>query len=265
MALYALRFPACLLCPPPHSLPSELHSVCSCGLSCNNFLSASIRELGVDVSDARLVFTDISYISEPFALRGSKGCLLAPIEQMLQRAPKKKSVSLPQISRSTCLVALAQSKLAAMEPNEKRRAIKTAAIRTVRQTICAAHIARFRTPTKSGTENYAANLRNTFGSSSAIRISVFAAAEGSRRPCSQSCNVRTDTPSSAANCSCVSPDFSRARRIGYDAVVNLRPIRPDLIARMPSRISWPTSRELTRFADLATFDLRILDALFDSP
>ncbi len=46
---------------------------------------------------------------------------------------------------------------------------------------------------------HAAIFFNTRGCSAAILMSVFAAALGSRRPCSQSWRVRTDTPSSAAN------------------------------------------------------------------
>ena|SRR5688500_2836823 len=47
---------------------------------------------------------------------------------------------------------------------------------------------------------HAAIFRNMRGLSSATLIRVFAAALGSRRPCSHSWSVRTETPSSAANC-----------------------------------------------------------------
>ena len=57
---------------------------------------------------------------------------------------------------------------------------------------------------------YAASERRTSGRFTVKAMSVFAAPEGVRRPCSQSCNVRTDTPSRAANCDWDGPDFSRA-------------------------------------------------------
>ena len=51
--------------------------------------------------------------------------------------------------------------------------------------------------------------RSARGFLAAINNSVRAAPEGARRPCSHSCSVRTDTPSSSANRGCDSPVPSR--------------------------------------------------------
>ena len=50
--------------------------------------------------------------------------------------------------------------------------------------------------------NYVKTSLSTSGRSSAIRINDFVAPGGSRRCCSQSCGVRTDTPGSFANFDC---------------------------------------------------------------
>src|ERR1700688_4948692 len=66
---------------------------------------------------------------------------------------------------------------------------------------------------------------------------VRAAPDGARRPCSQSCNVRTDTPSNDANRDWESPVFSRI--IATSGTLITRPYSPRLISRSPSRISRP--------------------------
>jgi hypothetical protein len=74
-----------------------------------------------------------------------------------------------------------------------------------------------------------------FGLRSAINSSVRAAPDGARRPCSQSCNVRFETPSSAAKRSCESPVFSRM--LATLGRFTTRPWRPLLISRSPCKIS----------------------------
>src|SRR5207245_1052824 len=74
----------------------------------------------------------------------------------------------------------------------------------------------------------------------AIASRVRAAPEGARRPCSQSCSVRTDTPSSWANRAWDSPVFLLARATSGTLIT--RPTSPRLISRRPWRISAPTSR-----------------------
>src|SRR6266404_127105 len=69
---------------------------------------------------------------------------------------------------------------------------------------------------------------------------VRAARDGARRPCSQSCNVRTDTPSNCAKRVCDRPVFSRV--LPTSGTLITRPIWPRLISRRPRRISAPTSR-----------------------
>ena len=73
-----------------------------------------------------------------------------------------------------------------------------------------------------------------------MRMSVRAAPEGARRPCSQSCSVRTDTPSSRAKSDCDNPVRSRTPATAGNFVT--RPCCPRLISRMPSRISRPILR-----------------------
>jgi hypothetical protein len=52
--------------------------------------------------------------------------------------------------------------------------------------------------------------RSTSGWSTETRSSVLAAPVGARRPCSQSCSVRGETPSRAANSCCESAQWARA-------------------------------------------------------
>jgi len=52
--------------------------------------------------------------------------------------------------------------------------------------------------------------RKTSGCDTATSSSVLAAPVGSRRPCSQSCNVLADTPSRLANSRCDRPTLARA-------------------------------------------------------
>ena len=77
---------------------------------------------------------------------------------------------------------------------------------------------RFRCETGCKRPGQAAISRRTSGWSSARRISVFAAPLGARRPCSHCSRVRLETPSRAANCACVNPDFKRARTTGETGV-----------------------------------------------
>src|SRR6202142_1465718 len=72
----------------------------------------------------------------------------------------------------------------------------------------------------------------------ATSSNVRAAPDGARRPCSQSCNVRTDTPSNDANRDWESPVFPRI--IATSGTLITRPYSPRLISRSPSRISRPT-------------------------
>ena len=66
-----------------------------------------------------------------------------------------------------------------------------------------------------GEERYLpATARTALGFVLAIANSVRAAPLGCLRPCSQPCSVRTDTPSSAANCDCDRPVFLRASITG---------------------------------------------------
>ena len=57
---------------------------------------------------------------------------------------------------------------------------------------------------------HACSSRKTSGCATATRRRVLAAPVGSRRPCSQSCNVRAETPNRAANSCCESPTLARA-------------------------------------------------------
>src|ERR1035441_4390024 len=62
-----------------------------------------------------------------------------------------------------------------------------------------------------------ATARTAFGFVLAMASSVRAAPLGCLRPCSHPCSVRTDTPSSAANCDCDKPVFLRASMTGEKA------------------------------------------------
>jgi hypothetical protein len=95
---------------------------------------------------------------------------------------------------------------------------------------------------------------NALGFLAAIVSNVRAAPDGLRRPCSHSCNVRTDTPRSAANSAWDRPTRMRISEIaGRDLT---RPTFLRLSSRNPSRISRPISRLR---AGLAT------DLMFDFP
>jgi len=59
-----------------------------------------------------------------------------------------------------------------------------------------------------------------------MRSSVLAAPEGSRLPCSQSCNVRTDTPNNVANSNCDTPTFALALAAGVKATTVVRAALP---------------------------------------
>src|SRR3954466_13547755 len=72
--------------------------------------------------------------------------------------------------------------------------------------------------------------------------------DGTRRPCSHSRRVRTETPSRRANSDCDKPTRARVSDTGGNVMT--RPTSPRLIWRMPSKISAPISR----FRFLAIFD-----------
>ena len=82
-----------------------------------------------------------------------------------------------------------------------------------------------------------ATSSNAFGLRSAIKSSVRAAPDGARRPCSQSCSVRIDTPSNVAKRSCESPVFSRT--LATLGRFTTRPWQPLLISRSPASTSRP--------------------------
>ena len=84
--------------------------------------------------------------------------------------------------------------------------------------------------------NYATSRRAP-GFRFATINNVRAAPDGARRPCSQSCSVRTETPSSAANLDWESPVFSRM--LATSGRRTMRPASPRLNSRSPSRISRP--------------------------
>src|SRR5258706_638803 len=84
-----------------------------------------------------------------------------------------------------------------------------------------------------------------------MRSNVRAAPDGARRPCSHSCSVRTETPSSCANCDWDKPVLSRTTATG--GIVMIRPCSPLLISRIPSKISNP----MLRFALAINFVLNL--------
>src|SRR6266496_3088388 len=108
--------------------------------------------------------------------------------------------------------------------------------------------------------NHATSNR-TCGFFAAIDSSVRAAPDGARRPCSQSCNVRTETPSSIANCACERP--VRSRIAATEGRFTTPPISPRLSSRKPSRTSSPMSR---RDVDLVCPDgVLVFDFISDLP
>jgi hypothetical protein len=91
-----------------------------------------------------------------------------------------------------------------------------------------------------------ATSSNAPGFLAAIVSNVRAAPEGLRRPCSHSCNVRTDTPNSAANSACDKPVRVRMSDIAGKGLT--RPTFLRLSSRSPSRISRPMFRPRTALA-----------------
>src|SRR5208283_4914752 len=85
-----------------------------------------------------------------------------------------------------------------------------------------------------------ATSRRACGFFAATNSNVRAAPDGARRPCSHSCKVRTDTPSSVANFACERP--VRSRIVVTEGTLTTRPISPRFSWRKPSRISIPTFR-----------------------
>ena len=96
---------------------------------------------------------------------------------------------------------------------------------------------------------YQATSNSAAGFLWAIRSNVRAAPEGIRRPCSQSCNVRTDTPSNAANRDWDNPVLWRTSETA--GTFTTRPDLPRLSSRIPFRISAPMSLSLFIFYFLA--------------
>ncbi len=99
---------------------------------------------------------------------------------------------------------------------------------------------------------FQATSTNTCGFFAAIVSRVRAAPEGARRPCSQSCRVRTDMPSSWAKRAWVRPVLFLV--LATSGTLITRPYSPRLISRRLCRISVPMSRALlpilNLFADL---------------
>src|SRR5437868_131580 len=85
-----------------------------------------------------------------------------------------------------------------------------------------------------------ATSSNACGFRAAIRSRVRAAPEGARRPCSQSCSVRTETPSNWANRAWDRPVFSLVSAMS--GTFRTRPYSARLISRRPCRISAPILR-----------------------
>ena len=67
------------------------------------------------------------------------------------------------------------------------------------------------------------------GERKAMRNNVRAAPDGSRRPCSHSCKVRTETQSSFANAYCDTPYFIRA---------SVAAVTATLVTRASPRLAW---------------------------
>lgn len=79
--------------------------------------------------------------------------------------------------------------------------------------------------------------RTTAGARRATRSRVRAAPLGWRRPCSQSCKVRTDTPISRANSGCVMPSCERALAASVSGTSVTRAACPAFICRTDSSSS----------------------------
>src|SRR5262249_44124047 len=102
-----------------------------------------------------------------------------------------------------------------------------------------------------------------WGFFAAILSKVRAAPEGARRPCSQSCRVRTDTPSSSAKRAWDKPVFALV--LATSGTLITRPNSPRLISRRPWRISAPMSRVFLTIFHLFAYLLQHVsgDVLFD--
>jgi len=86
---------------------------------------------------------------------------------------------------------------------------------------------------------YCESSRNTSGCLTATRNKVRAAPVGSRRPCSQSCKVRGETPSNSANSRCDNPTCSRAAATGESSTSVRRTASPRCICPTEaSRSAW---------------------------
>jgi hypothetical protein len=83
-----------------------------------------------------------------------------------------------------------------------------------------------------------------------------------RRPCSQSCSVRTDTPIRAAKDACESPELSRASTILAALGVCTRPRIPAFISRTDCRSCSPSSSPEAASLDFLAV-LAILNFLLD--
>ena len=87
--------------------------------------------------------------------------------------------------------------------------------------------------------HHAAN-RSASGERRAMRSKVLAAPEGSRRPCSHSCSVRTETPSNCAKADWETPTFILASVAAVTATMVTRP-SPRLACLTDSRRSFSNS------------------------
>src|SRR5450432_4277593 len=94
-------------------------------------------------------------------------------------------------------------------------------------------------PLDGGVRRHVWSSRRTLGCLTATLSSVRAAPVGSRRPCSQSCSVRADTPRSTANSCCDKPTLARASATADNFTLLTRAAWPRCICLTDSsRSSW---------------------------
>src|SRR5690554_5128701 len=98
---------------------------------------------------------------------------------------------------------------------------------------------------------YRAMSNNTSGGPTATRSRVRAAPDGSRRPCSQSSNVRAETPSNSANSRCDIPTCTRAAATGESSTSVRRAASPRFICSTEARRS--------------AWNFAISSSIFDAP
>lgn len=88
------------------------------------------------------------------------------------------------------------------------------------------HFIRIESWANDGLEKIHPTSTIASGVRSAISSKFRAAPDGSRRPCSHSCKVRTDTPSNFANAACDRPTLIRASVAAETATLVTRPSPP---------------------------------------